>query len=105
VIYSVWNQAARLYDHYEDGAPDERANAAAPRHLGRADTLGFTPDEAAWPLPFGARKIGSGPTAVGRVARRRGAGAVPALSGFEVPMPLVALAAIWGLTYFVWRKR
>ena len=105
MIYSVWNQAARLYDYYEDGTPDARANAPAPRHLGRVDTLGHTPDEAAWPLPFGARRTGSGPTAKGRVARRRGGAAPAALSGFEVPTPLVALAAIWALTFYVWRDR
>lgn len=103
MIYSVWNQAAGLYDHYEDGAADARANAPAPRHLRRSDTLGLTPDEAAWPLPLGARKIGSGPTAMGRVAKR-GAAPVP-LSGFDVPVPLVALAAIWAVTFYVWRKR
>lgn len=105
MIYSVWNQAAGHYDHYEDNAPDDRANAPAPRHLGRSDTLGLTPEEAAWPLPLGARKVGSGPTAMGRIARLRGTSTASSLSGFEVPVPLLALAAIWGLTFFVWRKR
>jgi hypothetical protein len=59
MIYSVWNQAARQYDYYETSTVQKGANTPAPSHI-RAKPLGATIDQAAWPLPAGARKVGSG---------------------------------------------
>lgn len=67
LIYSVWNQGRRGYDYYETAALAERANAESPRHL-RSGPLGTVPTAAAWPLPPGAKLIGHGASARGRIA-------------------------------------
>jgi hypothetical protein len=106
VIYSVWNQAGGRYDYFEDRTPDDRANAPAPKHLKQSATLGLAPEEAMWPLPSGAKRKGSGDKPVGRIARRGNGGALgDDLGGFEVSTPIVALLAIWGVTWYLWRQR
>jgi hypothetical protein len=75
VIYSVWNQGAGRFDYFEDGVPNAKANAPKPSHLVSRE-LGSTVDQAAWPLPAGARRTGSGSVAIGRVATRKSAAAL-----------------------------
>jgi hypothetical protein len=72
VIYSVLNQRTRLYDYYETGEA-EPWHAPAPPAARHPSALGATPDAAAWPLPAGARKIGAGENARGRIAVSRSA--------------------------------
>jgi hypothetical protein len=69
MIYSVWNQGRGVYDYYQTPEVQESANAPRPRHL-KQTQLGMTPEQAGWPLPAGATKIGSGEFARGRVASR-----------------------------------
>jgi hypothetical protein len=69
MIYSVWNQGARQYDYYETNTVQNGANTPPPKHI-RAEPLGATIDQAAWPLPTSARKIGSGEFAKGRIGSR-----------------------------------
>jgi hypothetical protein len=64
--YSVWNPGTLEFDYYE-GPGAETTNAVKPAHL-KARTLGATVDQAAWPLPSDAVRVGAGPLAVGRVA-------------------------------------
>jgi hypothetical protein len=109
VIYSVWNQAAGLYDYYEGPGVADRVNAPAPRHL-RETKFGMTARQAAWPLPQGVRPVGSGAAARGRVAAAPGA----ALSGFFDPVgivgaiitsPLLLAGVAAGVGYVIWRRR
>lgn len=67
MIYSVWNRARGTFDYYQTSevAPTHAPTAA---HVQTVHGLGATPDEAAWQLPPGARRIGSGPVARGRIA-------------------------------------
>ena len=78
MIYSCWNQGKGAYDYYEDAARQESLNAPSPKHL-RSSSLGATVDQASWPLPAGARYVGSGAAAVGRVASRTGGAALGAM--------------------------
>lgn len=90
MIYSVWNQATRRYDYYK--APSSTAtHAGKPAHLsGLAaavtdQRMGSTPEDAAWPLPPGAQKVGAGDRAIGQVATLGGWGFM-ALPGWVVAM-------------------
>lgn len=71
MIHSVWNQSTRKYDYYETAVVQKTANTPSPKHI-RSGSLGATIDQAAWPLPSSARKVGSGEFAKGRVASRSG---------------------------------
>ncbi len=99
MIYSVWNQPDRRFDYYESDDRDPSANVEPPGHL-RARTLGSTPDQAAWPLPPGARRVGHGAWARGRVASiaSRPLGAFETLSS-----PLAKTALLVAAGYVAWR--
>ena len=71
MIYSVWNQGANAYDYYESSERQHTLNTPSPNHISVKE-LGATIDQAAWPLPSAARKVGSGKLAKGRVASRGG---------------------------------
>jgi hypothetical protein len=102
MIYSVWNQGRGVYDYYQTPEVQETANAPRPKHL-RATQLGMTPAQAAWPLPSGATKIGSGEFARGRVAST--AGQRGALGGFGVESlfnpKFVGIAIV---AWFLWKR-
>jgi hypothetical protein len=93
VKYSVYDYTKRAYDYYE--APGPGGTHAGSPPVGRAmGGVGVSPDRAAWKLPSGARRVGSGELPQGRVA---------SLSGADIltdPTHLVALAAI---AYVAWR--
>jgi hypothetical protein len=91
VKYSVWNPSTRAYDYYT-AQGDAGIHAGAPP---RASTsaLGATPDQAAWPLPADATKVGSGELPQGRIASTEPKGAVSFNAMF-----LYAAAG-----YFLWR--
>jgi hypothetical protein len=99
VIYSVWNQGAKLYDYYENGARAETVNAPQPKHLSQTK-LGMTPTQASWPLPLGARRTGRGSLARGRVAHPRGG----AMAGFDVDTNTVKIGLLLVAAVVLWRK-
>ena len=91
--YSVWNPATRSYDYYE-AQGDASIHAGAPPRAA-SSALGATPEQAAWPLPEDARRVGSGEMPQGRIASRDG-------GGFELDIPQ---ALFWGaFGYFVYRS-
>ena len=97
MIYSVWNGAG--FDYYD--GPDKTKDPSVPSHLGgKSGQLGVVSEEAAWPLPNGAMKVGSGPMARGMIAQH---GTGLALGDFmeDVPWKWVALGV--GL-YFLMRR-
>lgn len=98
MIYSVWNQAAQVFDVFEDDRPQAELNAPAPAHL-RARTIGATVDQAAWPLPAGARRTGTSHVAVGRIATAAGGaglgGVVADVVGSRLGMLALGGALAW----------
>jgi hypothetical protein len=101
VIYSVWNQGARRFDYYRDGKVNHKANTPSPKHLSSSHEIGIAVDRAGWPLPAGAKKVGSGPVPRGRVASRRvgglaGLGAVD----FSSPATIAVLLGVAALVYW-----
>jgi hypothetical protein len=75
MIYSVWNQSLGAFDYFEGGREQDKLNADKPKHIVNR-TLGATIDQAAWPLPGNVKKIGTGPSAVGRIATRKSLGSL-----------------------------
>jgi hypothetical protein len=64
--FSVWNTANRNYDYF-DAPGANSAHAGAPPRASTSE-LGATPEQAAWPLPVAAVKVGSGEMPQGRIA-------------------------------------
>ncbi len=89
MTYSVWTGAG--YDYYEGRDP-----GATPSHLRSRIIHGQVPATAAgWPLPSGARKVGSGADARGVVAL----GSMDFADLSPITMLLVA-----GIAYMVFRR-
>lgn len=82
--YSVWNSETRAYDYYE-AQGDAGIHAGAPPRAA-SSSLGATPDQAAWPLPEGARRVGAGEMPQGRIASLDG-------GSFQLDIPQ---ALFWG---------
>lgn len=66
-MYSVWNYAKGAYDYYQ-GPPSGTTHAGTPPRARGKTQVGSTPEQAAWPLPVGAKKVGSGVNPQGRIA-------------------------------------
>lgn len=66
--YSVWNYDTKRYDYYQSAGASGTHAGTPPRARGPKSDLGATPDQAAWPLPSGAQKVGSGASPQGRIA-------------------------------------
>ena len=99
MVYSVWDHARRVYDYYETPKTSSAINAPKPGHL-RAATLGTTPDDAAWPLPSDARKIGEGKYPRGHIATRKGG---LAGLGFLPDLTPTNMLLIGAFGFFVWK--
>lgn len=98
MLYSVWNQGAGLFDYFEAPGVEAKVNVPKPSHL-RSRTLGSTPKQAAWPLPAGARKVGSGEYARGRVASTGGSD----LGSLAMDHNLLMIAMLGLSAVLLWR--
>jgi hypothetical protein len=101
VQYSVYNIATRAYDYYEDGRADTTHAGAPPAALLATGKprIGVSPESATWRLPWGAKKVGSGPLPKGRIASTNTAlGELVELG----PVPLSAVLMV-GAGYLAWR--
>lgn len=101
MIYSVWNQGARAYDFYESPEVQHKLNTPVPNHI-RPKELGATIDQAAWPLPPSARKVGSGEFAKGRVASRSGAGSP--LGAINMDASTFGLLGLGLAAFLLWKS-
>lgn len=99
MIYSVWRAERGVYDYYETPPAERDAFPPSPQlsHAG----IGVSPERAAWSLPFGAKKTGSGRQAKGMIAST---GSPLSLGGllpdFGGTGNLVLLAVVG---FFVWK--
>lgn len=66
--FSVWNYRERRFDYYDAAQRSEGTHVGAPPTPLLRGAIGATPDQAAWRLPAGAKKVGSGAVAQGKVA-------------------------------------
>lgn len=101
MIYSLWNQPARQYDYYETTKTQLGANTPSPKHI-RSGELGVPVEEAGWPLPAGAHKVGSGPFAKGRIASR--GGQQLGLGTFSMGTNTVAMVGLGLAALLLWRS-
>jgi hypothetical protein len=102
MMYSVWDHAARTYHYYE--TPDRSAATSAPKpaHLRSVAKLGLAPEQAAWPLPSGAKLVGRGKYPKGMIASRHsGLGIIPI---DLTPVNMIILGGLGWLLYKHWRK-
>lgn len=101
MIYSVYDHRSKHYDYFEDGR-SEGTHAGTPAAVA-SGKIGVVPEAAAWRLPMGARKIGSGPFARGHVASR----GAPALAGIDTiwSTNAVVMIGIGYLAYLALRRR
>jgi len=77
VTHSAWNPRTLRYDYYRAPAHLLRSGVIAPpARLPLGGALGIAPEDAARPLPAGARPVGSGPSARGMIASPRGGAAL-----------------------------
>lgn len=90
--YSIYNYGTKSYDYYDDGKPSS-THAGSPPFVSLGG-IGETPEGAAWRLPMGARKVGSGEFPQGRIA---------SLGGLESGADVVKLGALALAAYFAWR--
>jgi hypothetical protein len=97
MTHSVWNQGANRYDYYETGKTRNEYNEGVPRHL-HPTRLGMSPEQAAWPLPSGAKYVGSGIEARGRISSRNGM----TLGVFE-DMSLTKAAFLGFSAFLIWK--
>jgi hypothetical protein len=93
LTFSVWNDARREYDYYQ--APGTQTiHAPTPTAPSGTSVLGATPEEVAWKLPHGARRVGHGAMPKGRIASF---GASDVDASFPTWIAYVAAG------YFAWR--
>jgi hypothetical protein len=98
VIYSVYRHTQRVFDYYEAPGPSGTHATAPPAPLA-SGKLGAPPEAATWRLPIGARKIGSGPYARGRIASMGGVALGEIATG---DLAVVGIAV--GVGYLLWRS-
>lgn len=98
IIYSVWSYPLRAYEYYEAGF-DGRIHSGTPPKARGAEAMGATPEQAAWKLPAGARKVGQGPVPKGKIASM---GDAP---GAESSWDWKVFAGIAAIVYFATRRR
>jgi hypothetical protein len=95
--YSVFDVNTKRYSYYEGTGPGG-THAGTPPIRAHAD-IGATPDQAAWIVPVGARKVGSGELPKGRIASFGGGGALGDFSGDGV----VKAGVVGFLAYLAWK--
>lgn len=70
MILSVWEPIGKRFAYYEVADTSGKAHTPPARHVRSSAPLGASPEDAAWPLPAGARLVGHGAQAKGRIAVR-----------------------------------
>jgi hypothetical protein len=98
VIYSVYNHNSKSYDYFEGSGP-AGTHADAPPAPPLQHKTGASPAAAAWRLPWGAKKIGSGELPRGRIASS--GISLGGLGDITSDLPAVGLAV--GIAYLAWR--
>jgi hypothetical protein len=68
MLYSVYSYPKQAYDYYQAHDAGRKTHAGTPPRARGSTAVGSTPEQSAWPLPLGAKLVGSGPTPKGRIA-------------------------------------
>lgn len=89
--YSVYDYNRRRFDYYDAPGPGG-SHADSPPKARHERDIGAPPEAAAWRLPSGATKVGSGDRPQGRIASMDGADAV---AGHAWLIAAAALLIAW----------
>lgn len=92
-IFSVYDPGSKTYTYYR-GLGDGATHAGAPKIRSNSD-IGAVPELAAWQLPAGAMKVGSGVMPQGRIASLGGIGAFESGDGLKLGMLALAAYVAW----------
>lgn len=97
MIYSVYNYDARAYDYYEGSGPGG-THVGTPKIPPPKSELGASPEQAAWALPPGARKVGRGDLPRGSIAALAGDPETSGPSAVQLGVYAVIAYVIWRAT-------
>lgn len=98
MIWSVYKYGSKSYDYYDDGKPSTTHAGAPPIAGALGDSIGIAPEAAAWRLPIGAKKIGSGTMPRGRIAAL---GGLSRIGMGDVDVGRIGVVAV--AAYLIWR--
>ena len=102
MMYSVWDHANRQYDYYRSPDKSSATSSPKPSHL-RSVELGLSPEQAAWPLPSNARKVGIGKYPKGYIASTEGGTALGIIPDMTLTN-VVLMGALGFMAYtFLWK--
>jgi len=69
MTFSVYSYPKKAYEYFTAPYDGKTHSGTPPTARGSSSKgLGYTPEDAAWKLPIGARKVGEGPTPKGKIA-------------------------------------
>ena len=95
---SVWNYGTKSYEDYEVPG-DGHTHAGTPPRARGSTSLGSTPEQVAWKVPAGARKVGRGPAPKGRIA------SLGAVDDATLGLSTTTWLAIAAGAYLLWRRK
>lgn len=104
MIYSVYNYATKLYTYYEFAHKIGAHAPKPPRGPAVKPGMGVLPEQAAWSVPFGAKRVGEGPIPRGRVAASS-TGLGMGMGGITDTSNLLGLAALGYIGWLVYKKK
>lgn len=103
MIYSVYNPTSKTYDYYEGPGPGGTHAGTPPIARGR-NALGATPEQASWKVPAGAKRVGRGPVARGRIAELGGLSSFGLGDVGDIAANPLAFAALAVAGYFMYKR-
>lgn len=98
MLYSVWDADAKVYNYFESSL----ATSKTPNNV---TDLGATIESAIGTLPPGAKAVGSGPLARGKIVNATGFVGLAGFDAMDSPMKTAVLLGIAGLIYLVTRGK
>jgi hypothetical protein len=92
--YSVYNYDTHAYDYYEGRGPGGTHAGTPPMRKATSD-LGASPEQVAWLLPAGARKVGTGDLPKGYIASLGGVESEGAPDLIKIGIVAVGAYLLW----------
>lgn len=102
ITYSVYSYPKKAYEYFVAPYDGKTHSGTPPKARGGGGPfgLGVTPEQVAWKLPLGAKKVGEGPIPKGKIASL---GDAP---GAETGTSWITIAGVVAAAYFLaTRKR
>ena len=94
MIYSVFNWDDGKFDYFADKTPNEAAPQPEKYFPKKSSKIGHDPTEVLTKVPTGAKRIGRGDTARGRLA---------SLGEVSLRSPVIPLLLVSGVALLIWK--